>query len=298
MSTQLFAHAATDIGCCRDENEDQFLLSSLSRPVVAGHSEDTANHSLVAERTVVMAVADGLGGHQGGAIASELAVHSVGSYVQENEVQIRHSHSNWQLANTVRKAILSAESAIENVASNHSTRSKMATTLTVALIHYPELIIGHVGDSRCYLSRQGKLTQLTSDHTIAQAIREHGKVDSDESINPRFKNMLWNCLGGRRPTVKIETHVVELEPHDWVLLASDGLFGQLSDDIIQNEIEKARVPRHLCNSLKALALEKGGFDNITVLACNWQTSNQEKGSSRPISDQVENESRQTPLSLL
>ena len=285
MIAQINGFGLTDIGCRRPENEDQYLLSSLVKPVIAARDLDCDSDSLVSNRLALLAVADGVGGNQGGAIASELAVEALGCFAQENELVIRHSGEDWELANLVRKGILKADEVIGSIASRHWSKFGMGTTLTAALIRYPELIIGHVGDSRCYLCRQGKLAQLTTDHTIAELYRETGELTREESVTSPMSNVLWNCLGASNDmSIEVETHVATLEPNDWLLLATDGLTAHVSDEEIQAEITKAQNPRGLCDQLKRMAIDRGGKDNITIIACNWcirVDDNQSQIASRP-----------------
>lgn len=285
MIAQINGFGVTDIGCRRPENEDQYLLSSLIEPVIAARDLDRDSDSLVSNRLALLAVADGVGGNQGGAIASELAVEALGCFAQENELIIRHSEEAWELANLVRKGILEAEKVIDSLASSHLSKFGMGTTLTAALIRYPELVIGHVGDSRCYLFREGKLTRLTKDHTMAELYRETGELTEQQAENSPMNNVLWNCLGTAKDLrTEVETHVVNLEPDDWILLATDGLTAHVSDEEIQSELAQAECPRALGNKLKGLAIERGGKDNITIIACNWCVRvdhNQSQNASRP-----------------
>ena len=280
MITQLNSFGITDIGCRRAENEDQYLLSELHQPIVADPSNRTDCGSLVAEDAALLAVADGLGGHNGGAIASEIAVDTLGCFAQENEQEILHSGASWKLANLLRKGILNAASKIESLATSNANKHSMSTTLTSVLIRYPDLAVGHVGDSRCYLFRDGNLQRLTKDHTVAQLYHDKDKSngrqsssDSKVTASP-MSHMLWNSLGGRSST-DVESHILTLKPNDWIILATDGLYRHISDSEIEESISQADCPRQLCTDLKQLALERGGKDNITVVACNWVNQNAE-----------------------
>lgn len=279
----------TDIGCCRSENEDQYLMSGFVEPKMAEHDLDRDSHTLVSNRLALLAVADGVGGHQAGSTASATAVEALGRYAQENELVFRHSEAIWELANLVRNGILEADVAINALASSDLSRYGMGTTLTAALVRYPNLVVGHVGDSRCYLYRAGKLTRLTTDHTMAELYRELGELTGEEAESSPMNNVLWNCLGtNKHLSTEIETHIVDLEPDDWILLATDGLTAHVSEQEIQSEIAKAKCPRVLGNNLKCLAIDRGGKDNVTIIACKWcvrldhkQSQNANRSHSAP-----------------
>ncbi|MFK7767276.1 MAG: PP2C family serine/threonine-protein phosphatase [Mariniblastus sp.] len=270
MNTQLHCYGVTDIGCRRKQNEDQYLLSGLNHPIVANaNHERSDSSSLVTNQTMLMAVADGLGGRKGGAIASELAVDSLGCFAQKNETNFRKTQSK-NLQNLIRNGFETAGQTIRRLSDDHPTRNRMATTLTAALVRYPDLVVGHVGDSRCYLFRNNRLLRLTCDHTVAELYRERGELSNDEFENSPMHHVLWNCIGGDEKMFKVETSTTKLEVNDWILLCTDGLIRHVSDSDISVQIASSQSPQQLCKSLRALAIERGGNDNITIVACNWK----------------------------
>ena len=267
MMTQLNSFGITDVGCQRSANEDQYLLSELNQAIVANTNHKSDSDSLVTDQTILMAVADGLGGREGGGIASELAVDSLGCFAQQHELDIRRESAS-ELLEILCRGIESAAQTINLLSAVHSTKHLMATTLTAALIRYPDLMVAHVGDSRCYLYRNGRLKRLTHDHTVAELYSSQGQLDSQTASQSPMRHVLWNCLGGLEATFQVEKLHHRLNPNDWVLLCTDGLGRHVSDSEIEQIIGNNPSPRTVCKQLKEIAINRGGNDNLTIVACN------------------------------
>ena len=165
-------------------------------------------------------------------------------------------------------ALLIGDEAIRTEASAGSGEAQMGTTLTLAVITGLVLYVAHVGDSRCYLMRNGALHQLTSDHTVANQIARLGGNVSDAA---QLNHILWNCLGGGDgtfPQPEVLKH--DLEPGDCVFLCTDGLTNELDNETILAQLARSGPSHEICANLVALANEHGGQDNITaVLAKPW-----------------------------
>lgn len=269
MIMEIHSCGVTDIGCRRPSNEDQYLLSGLGRTVVADNAAQQDSHTLTTNEVALLAVADGVGGHSGGAIASKIAVESIGYFAHQHELELRHSNELWRMANLVRNSVLYADEQIRQLSQTHPTRNNMATTLTVALVKYPDLIVCHAGDSSCYVGRNNQMTKLTNDHTVAEAYRMHAGANQRRQPNPAFKHMLWNCLGGQNRKLEVETHTLKLDVGGWVILATDGLTSLVSEQEMQQQRSSAKSAREFCHHVRKLAIERGGNDNVTVVACNW-----------------------------
>ena len=142
----------------------------------------------------------------------------------------------------------------------------MGTTLTMAHIVWPRLYVVHAGDSRCYLIRNGRAEQLTTDHTMARKLVESGGLRPEEEATSRWSNVLWNVLGGRGEGELIaEVRCADLNDGDYLLLCSDGLHRYIDSDEIAEIVTRLESPSRICESLVELANEQGGEDNITVV---------------------------------
>jgi len=140
------------------------------------------------------------------------------------------------------------------------------TTLTVAYALWPKLYVAHAGDSRLYLFRDDQLTQITSDHTVGQALRESGAIGDEPS---RFDHILVNVVGGGGKQVRTEAHGLSLRSGDRVLLCSDGLTGHVSDGMIAHELRTAERSADACSALVDAANAGGGLDNITAIVASF-----------------------------
>ena len=267
------AAGATDIGCVRPRNEDAYLIATLQRSmIVHDSSAEPRSGWLTGDAAgTLLVVADGMGGMGGGSTASRVAVQTISSYLLNVMPWVKERKG----ASAGRASLSSVPSVRDQlssavVMSDSTVRStgasvgepRMGTTLTMALVLWPTLYVAHVGDSRCYLFRSGTLTRLTTDHTIAQQIADHGvaPLGPDSGLH----HLLWNSLGGSE-TAKPQTTKLRLEPSDVVLLCSDGLTLHLSEDEIARTVATSERAAALCSKLVQRAKAAGGLDNVTVV---------------------------------
>ncbi|HEX6791805.1 MAG TPA: Stp1/IreP family PP2C-type Ser/Thr phosphatase [Candidatus Krumholzibacteria bacterium] len=209
----------------------------------------------IAERGVVFVVADGMGGHRGGEIASRIAVRTVLAFYTAD--------SSGDRSEALAHAFHEANQTIIQEAVADSTLFGMGTTCTALALHAGRAYIAHVGDSRCYLLRRGKIQQLTSDHSIVgEMVRSGILSDEDARTHPR-RNVITRSLGAQ-PDVSAETpESVELQRGDVFLLCSDGLTAYLSD-IDLSVVMGTLPPEEACKKMIKMANEQGGRDNITA----------------------------------
>jgi serine/threonine protein phosphatase PrpC len=144
----------------------------------------------------------------------------------------------------------------------------MGTTLTGAYVVGGNLFVVHVGDSRCYLYRGGKLQQITRDHTLAQEMADAGQISQQSAGRHRMRNVLTRYIGGSDGNIQSEVHWLPLVTADRVLLCSDGLNGMVADEEIALHLAEHCDPNAACESLIGAALEAGGRDNITVIVAD------------------------------
>lgn len=265
----------TDGGQRRHINEDSFLVATFQRALgVVDSSELGEPPAFTSERTrgTLLMVADGMGGHGGGDVASQAAVRAVTDYLvhvlpcasaMSATLSADARTSMHGVRSKLASALLIGDEAIRTEASAGSGQAQMGTTLTLAVITGFVLYVAHVGDSRCYLFRKGALQQLTSDHTVANQIaRLGGNVSEAAQLN----HILWNCLGGGEgtfPQPEVLKH--DLEPGDSVFLCTDGLTNELDADVIARELGRPGSCRDICSALVGLANQHGGQDNITAV---------------------------------
>jgi protein phosphatase len=240
---KITAFGLTDVGRRRESNEDDFLLEP-------GRG--------------VYAVADGMGGHAAGEIASHLAIETL------QEVLTRKSNASERMsvddaAVWLRDAVVEANRRICDSIRLHEERRGMGTTV-VALVHSgQDAVVGHVGDSRLYLLRGKELTRMTSDHSWVNEQVKLGLMNDDTAQRHPMRNIVTRALGSR-PDVLVDLTSLQVEPGDVFLLCSDGLNTMLSDDQIHATLfGKREDPEAACRALVEEANRHGGEDNVTVV---------------------------------
>ena len=239
------AASLTDVGRQRANNEDSFL-----------YWEPTSDEDFRRKGRLAV-VADGMGGYEGGQEASRLAVETVRS-VYDNALGADPQE-------TLIGAFASAHQNIQRFASEHPQFYGMGTTCTAVAIVDHQLYFAHVGDSRLYLIRGETITRLTRDHSYVGRLVESGIVRSEDAETHPQRHILTAALGsGREVTPHVPEQPVPLEQGDSLLLCSDGLWGLVGDPEL-SQVVRANAPAEVCQKLVALALERGGPDNITVL---------------------------------
>ena len=240
---QLSAWYETDIGLHRKSNQDRFLIDQ--------------KHSLYA-------LADGMGGHQGGDIAATIAVQAVRDITVEyyNKVKgVDHKQFMIDMFNLASKRVFEKSKKKKEL-------SKMGTTLVVALYRDQKLYIGHVGDSRAYLLSKtscdkGGMWQITDDHSLANQQMQAGLLTAQEVADHPHKNILTRSIGFQ-DHVQCDIVLKKIQPNDNILMCSDGLTNMVSDKEIY-EIYLEQPEEKLLPTLIQKAKDAGGFDNITVL---------------------------------
>jgi serine/threonine protein phosphatase PrpC len=220
--------SATDIGRVRERNEDSILVDPP-----------------------LYVVADGMGGHRGGQVASQVALETLESLSTEGR---------GSLAEHVRKA----NRAVWDRSEEDEQLSGMGTTLTAARIEGASALIAHVGDSRAYMLRDGVLRQLTTDHTLVARMVKSGEITEAEADVHPHKNVLTRALGTDEE-VDVDEDSVALTDGDRLLLCSDGLTGMVTEDQIQAILENSEQPQQAADRLVKAANRAGGIDNISVV---------------------------------
>ncbi len=242
------AHGLTDVGRKRQHNEDAMLFD----PALG-----------------LYIVADGMGGHAAGEVASNRATEVVKQHIQANKNILKDlakdasQATRAAAASLVEVAIQRACADIYRTASTDSTKRGMGTTFVCMVIAGNRGVIGHVGDSRVYLVRGGQCHRLTEDHTLIAAQLKAGTITRDQAATSNYRNVITRAVGIQE-SVQVDTLIVDLLPGDTFMLCSDGLHGYLADDEVAPlvaAVSNAELPQRFID----LANERGGKDNITAV---------------------------------
>jgi protein phosphatase len=238
------ARGLTDVGLRRDHNEDAFLVD---------------------EALGLFVVADGMGGHAGGGTASRLAVETIRDTVRQGGKDLPKpaEPEDTRVADLLERAVEEACAVIYRTAQGDPQLAGMGTTVTAALLDARTAFVAHVGDSRCYLLRGGRIYQVTEDHSLVNEQLKAGAISADEAKHSRFKNIITRSVGFEEQ-VLVDLMAVELEPRDALVICCDGLSNLVEDPEILDLVEESSLEA-APGRLVALANERGGDDNITVI---------------------------------
>jgi protein phosphatase len=256
----------TDIGTIRTVNEDQFVIASLRKSVRLRHTSLT-DAGLVARlagvESFLFVVADGVGGRPGGELASTSAVASLLEYVDQAVVAY-HSLDTEQEHNFLANLEHSVQRAHERIIEEHGSPGKgPATTLTMVTLTWPRAYLVHVGDSRAYYLRGGRLRQLTRDQTTGEYMVDVGAWTEDQAARAKVGGNLTSALGGQEMTPAVG--LIDLEPGDVLLLCTDGLTKHVADAQIAEVLGGTGNAEAMCRELVQKTLDTGGSDNVTVI---------------------------------
>ena len=217
--------------------------------------------------THLFLVADGMGGHAGGDVASSLATQAVTAVADERFESIEIAQQ--RLVESVKH---SAAELIEAVR-EHPDLAGMGTTVSALLRHNRQVVIAHIGDSRVYRLRGGVLEQITTDHTFVQKLVETGRITPEEALVHPRRNVLMRVLGDVAGSVDVDTAVLDTEPGDRWMLCSDGLCGYVTENAIANVLKSEPDASKAASKLINLALERGAPDNVTVVIAGVNETN-------------------------
>ena len=265
--------ALSDPGRVRANNEDQFLVTRLVR------SMETMLSSLqpgdVPERAdevnYAMVVADGMGGHAAGEVASRLAISALVTLVLDVPDWFFgvDEEGTPEIERRARRIVQQVSSLLFERGREDAKLRGMGSTLTAARSYGRDLLIVHVGDSRAYLFRAGQLHRLTKDHTYAQMMVDCGRLQACDVASSGVAHILTNAIGGSTDQVDVDVDLLRLENSDRVLLCSDGLTDLVDDDAITKTLTGSPTSSDACAELMRQALEGGGRDNITVIVAGY-----------------------------
>lgn len=261
LETKIIFYGISDAGHHRENNEDCFSVADLSRKVV-GVKENVITPDLICHKIgqygTVLVVADGLGGHEKGEIASQLAVEGTIQYLFDIDDE-NGSPSEWLSA-----AIQQAHANIREASKHSDCPKSMGSTLTAIHIGQETMTLAQIGDSRAYLFRDGKLKLLTEDQTLVGMLQKRGLLTDDQAKTHPSKHVILQALGQDKDIyAEIGSH--PFQDNDYLLLCTDGLSSYVDHETIEKILSSSTdTPTH-CQHLIDAANTSGGLDNVTVI---------------------------------
>jgi serine/threonine protein phosphatase PrpC len=265
---EIDVYGLTHTGKVRPDNQDHFLICALRKQMVVNRTSLPQPERLGGgpERLAFLAmVADGVGGGAKGEVASRLALEAVTQYVSGTMrcYYATGSEDDLEFTRSLEEAALQCSAELRRQGEEDPDCQGMATTLTLFLGVWPKAYLLQVGDSRCYLYRDGNLRQITRDQTMAQELMDIGVLKPADAPGTRFARTLSSSIGGR-----MTDPVVTRLQMTWgtvLLLCSDGLTGHVSDERIRERLRGMTSARQACEDLLQDALDAGGTDNVTII---------------------------------
>ncbi|MBI5180507.1 MAG: Stp1/IreP family PP2C-type Ser/Thr phosphatase [Nitrospirae bacterium] len=243
----IIVEGMTDIGIVRKVNEDSLRITELSI------NSDSKKANL-------FVVADGMGGHQSGDVASSMAVEALTEGVMKG-MEMQKEANEGALLDFMKMAAANANKAVYNFA--RENKKDMGTTVVAGLLFADTLYTASVGDSRAYLIRNGEAAQITKDHSLVARLVELNMVDPKDARHHPKSNILLRTIG-TDPKVEVDAYKTKVRKGDHLLLCTDGLWNQLADDEMVHIIKKIS-PQDACREMIRIANERGGHDNITAI---------------------------------
>lgn len=234
----------TDVGSVRENNEDY-----------VGVFKNKSDISFVM-------VADGIGGHLGGDVASKMAVSHMGFRFEETDFGEPSDAIKW-----ITKEVEMENKKIIEKSNQYEDLSGMGTTMVCAVFFEDKFIVANIGDSRGYLLRAGQFYQLTEDHSLVNELIKRGELSAEDAKNYPQKNMITRSLG-ISSDADADIAVNDSEPGDLLVLCTDGLTNMVSDSEMKTVLENSKSLEEKCEELIRMANKAGGLDNITVLLVN------------------------------
>lgn len=271
--------ALTHQGLVRPANEDSYCVFRLGRFLerITSNIPESDLPTRIENSGHLMIVADGMGGHQAGEVASRMAL--------VNSIQMILRSPRWalhledpatreqeirELLTRSRGYLAAVHAALKEQAGSDQRLEGMGTTLTGAYTIGADAFLLHVGDSKVYLLREGEFRKLTHDHTVAQQYADLGVIPQEEVASHRASHMLTRAIGGPMESLKGDMHHLRIQDGDRFLLCSDGLTDMATEAEIATVLKSRTVPAEACQGLVDLALAGGGRDNVTAIVANYR----------------------------
>jgi PPM family protein phosphatase len=254
MAVNLTVYAQTDVGLVRKSNEDAFVIADLTGGSLL--EEQHMAQFEVGARGVLLAVSDGMGGHQAGEVASALVVESLRRAMASQE-------GGEPSDALLEKATVHANREVWEAA-HYPGRENMGATLTALFVHGPTAYIAEVGDSRAYLLRGGQIAQVTRDQSYVQLLVDSGAMSPVDAKRSASSNIVLQAMG-LKPEVSVALGKLDLRERDCLVLCSDGLSNKMNERELRGLVLTSPRLDAACNRLIAVAKQRGGEDNITAI---------------------------------
>ncbi len=261
---RILAAAQTDVGCVRKHNEDNFLIDA---------------------ELGLFIVADGLGGHAAGEVASQIVVDKMGQFIAQTVEQDRTWPLDYDInltydGNRLKVALMLTDQAILDDIRSNPERESMGSTVVACLVHESKATLVHVGDSRAYLLNSSGIQQVTRDHSWVAEQVANGILTPDEARKHPFRNVITQALGNGAD-LDIAVQEIQVAQLDRLLLCSDGLSGMVQDRDIWGIVQNCESLQEATHQLISVARENGGEDNITVLIIGFESNDSNQLGQNP-----------------
>jgi len=240
--------AASDIGKVRDENQDTFMVDT---------------------ELPMFLVSDGMGGHRGGARASKIVAEVLPGKIGDG-LRKRKARSTTAIRSMLKRTIVDLSRHLRAEDTNDADSKGMGATLVVALVRNDRAYIANMGDSRGYLFRSGRLSQITEDHSVVSALVRDGRIDPDQARDHPANGQITRYIGMENE-VTAHVRTFALKAGDRVLLCTDGLTDVIGDDDIRAVLSDRTDPQTACEAFVDAANAAGGYDNVTVMIIDWSS---------------------------
>ena len=251
----------TDVGRVRKGNEDSFIVADLTEAESITSSGELLKRP-IGTHGLLLVVADGMGGARAGDVASRMATEQLSQ-------QLITSSEKAPVSAWLREGIKACNRQIRTASQTNPEYQGMGATLTAIVIHDVQAVIAQVGDSRAYLVRQGHIQQITKDQSLVQSMLDAGQITEHMAANFPYRNVILHALGAE-DEVEPDIGILTLEQGDYLLLCSDGLSNKVGNVEMHDAIFEAEFLGSACESLVALANERGGEDNITLVVARFE----------------------------
>lgn len=237
-------YGVTDTGCVRELNEDNFSICGFEKNNEPGFC----------------VIADGMGGHNAGEVASQLSI----DFITDSLTEILVENDSPDIPRRINDAINLANESIYNMSKQDLDRSGMGTTTVICAFSNNEGYIANVGDSRAYACRNNEIYQITVDHSVVEELVQNGTITREEAKNHPQKNIITRAIGSEEST-KADIFEYDYKVNDTIIMCSDGLSGMVDDELILKTVQEGSNSKQISEKLRDLAKEHGGIDNITVI---------------------------------
>lgn len=256
---------------------DQAMNYTFCTRTDPGRARDNNEDSVVFDEAVHLGVlADGMGGYNAGEIASGMATAFIKSEMSRWLSEVGKQAKIKEIRRALEICVDNANKSIYNAANSNAQYSGMGTTLVVAVFQGDKVMLGHIGDSRCYRLRGGEFAQITKDHSLLQEQIDAGLLTVEQASTSSYKNLVTRALGVD-DAVALDLNEFDVEPGDLYMMCSDGLSDMVDDNEIASILDSEQTMEQKAEQLITVANEHGGRDNISVLLTQASLANHKRG---------------------